>query len=169
MKIALIDDDEVFRETLARSLRRRHHEVIAADGGHSVEECRAFQPDAILLDLKMPGDTGLSLIPRLKAAAPSAKIVMLTGYGSIATAMEAVKLGCADYLMKPADSDQIEAALEGRPKSPEVDVPTLDRVEWEHLQRILADCGNNISQAARLLGIDRRSLQRKLAKYPPAR
>lgn len=169
MKIALIDDDEVFRETLARSLRRRDHEVIAIDGQQAGEECRNFQPEAILLDLKMPRQTGLTLIPRLKEVVPGARIVMLTGYGSISTAMEAVKLGCSDYLMKPVDSDQIEAALEGRAKPPKVDVPTLDRVEWEHLQRILADCGNNISQAARLLGIDRRSLQRKLAKYPPPR
>lgn len=170
MKLALIDDDEVFRETLARALRRRGHDIITAVGMEAVEACSAFLPDAILLDLKMPGDSGLSLISRLKTLLPTAKIVMLTGYGSIATAMEAVKSGASDYLTKPADTDQIEAALEGRTRaSADIDVPTLDRVEWEHLQRILSDCQNNISQAARLLGIDRRSLQRKLAKYPPAK
>lgn len=169
MKIALIDDDEVFRKTLARSLRRRGHEVTATDGGNAFENCKAFQPEAVLLDLKMPRENGLTLLPRLKEILPDARIVMLTGYGSIATAMEAVKLGGSDYLMKPADSGQIEAALEGRTKTADISVPSLDRVEWEHLQRILADCNNNISQAARLLGIDRRSLQRKLAKYPPLR
>lgn len=169
MKIALIDDDEIFRETLARALRRRDHEIIACDGVEAVSACSAFAPDAILLDLKMPGDNGISLIPRLKSLLPGVKIVMLTGYGSIATAMEAVKSGASDYLTKPADTDQIEAALEGRAPAAGIDVPTLDRVEWEHLQRILSDCNHNISQAARLLGIDRRSLQRKLAKYPPAK
>jgi len=169
MKIALIDDDETFRETLARSLRRRGHEIISTDATEAAAICADFQPDAILLDLKMPGETGLSLIPQFKITVPRAKIVMLTGYGSIATAMEAVKLGASDYLTKPADTDQIEAALEGKARDTEIDIPSLDRVEWEHLQRILADCNNNISQAARLLGIDRRSLQRKLSKYPPQR
>ena len=169
MKIALIDDDEVFRETLARSLRRKGHDVVAADGHAALSICQAFLPDAILLDLKMPGDTGLDLVPNLLTTSPRARIVILTGYGSIATAMEAVKMGCADYLTKPADPARILAALEGRNHNVEIDVPSLDRVEWEHLQRILADCNNNISQAARLLGIDRRSLQRKLAKYPPLR
>lgn len=169
MKIALIDDDETFRETLARSLRRRGHEVQAMEGMESVTTCAAFAPEAILLDLKMPCENGLHLLPQLREICPQAKIVMLTGYGSIATAMEAVKQGASDYITKPADTDQIEAALEGRSRDTGIDVPTLDRVEWEHLQRILADCGNNISQAARLLGIDRRSLQRKLSKYPPQR
>ncbi|HRJ71126.1 MAG TPA: response regulator [Terrimicrobiaceae bacterium] len=165
----LIDDDEVFRETLARSLRRRGHEVVAADGHGAAACCQQFQPEAVLLDLKMPIENGLELVPQLQQAAPGARFVMLTGYGSIATALEAVKRGVSDYLTKPADTDQIEAALQGRAAAAAVNVPSLDRVEWEHLQRILADCNNNISQAARLLGIDRRSLQRKLAKYPPSR
>ena len=95
---------------------------------------------------------------------------MLTGYGSIATAVESVKLGASSYLTKPVDTDQILAALEGSVSSSvPSNVPSLARVEWEHIQRVLADCGGNISQAARLLGIHRRSLQRKLAKYPAAR
>ena len=95
---------------------------------------------------------------------------MLTGYGSIATAVESVKLGASSYLTKPVDTDQILAALEGSVSSSvPSSVPSLARVEWEHIQRVLADCGGNISQAARLLGIHRRSLQRKLAKYPAAR
>lgn len=100
---------------------------------------------------------------------------MLTGYGSIATALQAVRLGAADYLTKPADADQILAALQGSPRPPANSpdapdtTPSLDRVEWEHMQRVLHDCGGNISQAARALGLDRRSLQRKLAKYPPRR
>jgi two-component system response regulator RegA len=100
---------------------------------------------------------------------------VLTGYGSIATALQAVRSGAADYRTKPADADQVLAALRGEPAAYDreadqpLNVPSLDRMEWEHLQRVLADCGGNISQAARLLGINRRSLQRKLARYPPVR
>jgi two-component system response regulator RegA len=169
MRITLIDDDEVFRETLARSLTRRGHEVATADGENALHRCLAFGPEAILLDLKMPGTSGLSLLPQIKASLPETRIVVLTGYGSIATAIEAVKLGASDYLTKPADAKQVEIALEGGSRKADIAVPSLERVEWEHLQRVLADCDNNISQAARLLGIDRRSLQRKLSKYPPAR
>ena len=169
MKILLIDDDSVFREALGRSLRRRGHEVTGAESPEAVARCRHFQPEAILLDLKMPGESGLVLLPQLAETVPGARIVMLTGYGSIASALEAVRTGAHDYLTKPADADQIEAALSGRTRNAGIAVPSLDRVEWEHLQRTLADCENNISRAARLLGIDRRSLQRKLAKYPPPR
>jgi DNA-binding NtrC family response regulator len=92
-----------------------------------------------------------------------------TGYGSIATAVESIKLGAASYLTKPADADQIVAAFEGTPPKDDVDVPSLARVEWEHIQRILTDCEGHVSKAARALGIHRRSLQRKLSKYPAAR
>jgi len=170
MKILVVDDDATFRERLAFSLQKRGHEVRDDDGTHVLQAAREFQPEAALLDLKMPEGNGLFLIPRLRELLPDLRMVILTGYGSIATAMEAVRLGAADYLTKPVDAGQIEAALSGRkPVPPDISIPSLDRVEWEHLQRILADCGNNISQAARLLGIDRRSLQRKLAKYPPDR
>lgn len=169
MKIALIDDDEVFRETLGRSLTRRGHAVTTADGVSAYHRCLEFQPEAILLDLKMPGECGLGLLPQLKESLPETRIVVLTGYGSIATAIEAVKLGASDYLTKPADAGQVETALAGSPRKVDICVPSLDRVEWEHLHRVLADCNNNISHAARILGIDRRSLQRKMAKYPPAR
>ncbi len=170
MKILVVDDDGIFRERLAFSLQKRGHDVRDSDGTHVLETAREFAPEAALLDLKMPEENGLALIPRLRELLPELRIVILTGYGSIATAMEAVRLGAADYLTKPVDAGQIETALSGhRPASVDISIPSLDRVEWEHLQRILADCGNNISQAARLLGIDRRSLQRKLAKYPPHR
>jgi two-component system response regulator RegA len=105
----------------------------------------------------------------LKALDPATVIVVLTGYGSIATAVESVKLGAACYLTKPADADQIVAAFTGVQLGPAAEVPSLARVEWEHINRVLTDCGNNVSQAARILGIHRRSLQRKLTKYPAAR
>jgi two-component system response regulator RegA len=117
---------------------------------------------------------GLDLVQELRAVDSSMKIVMLTGDGSIPTAVSAMKRGADSYLSKPIDVDQILTAYENlqsatvESENPE-NVPTLARVEWEHMQRVLADCGENISQAARLLGIHRRSLQRKLGKHPPSR
>jgi two-component system response regulator RegA len=112
----------------------------------------------------------LAVVRDLKALDASTVVVVLTGYGSIATAVESIKLGAASYLTKPADADQIVAAFEGmQPASDEAQAPSLARVEWEHIQRVLADCGGNVSQAARVLGIHRRSLQRKLAKRPVSR
>lgn len=172
MKVLLIDDDTTFRERLAISLRKRGYEAHCTDGSGALAAAAATQPAALLIDLKMPEQTGLELIPQLKSLLPLARIVVLTGYGSIATAMEATRQGAADYLTKPAGIQQIQAALDGRPPPPKtqnLEVPSLDQVEWEHLQRVLADCDNNISQTAKLLGIDRRSLQRKLAKYAPHR
>jgi two-component system response regulator RegA len=118
---------------------------------------------------------GLDLVQELRAVDSSMKIVMLTGYGSIPTAISAMKRGADHYLSKPIDVDQILTAYENLQSAATVEsetpenVPTLARVEWEHMQRVLADCGDNISQAARLLGIHRRSLQRKLGKHPPSR
>ncbi len=121
----------------------------------------------------MPGKNGLELIAGLKRVDPSIAIVVLTGYGSIATALEAIRLGAAHYLTKPTDADRIldafQRGLEARPRELPVDTPSLARVEWEHIQRVLADCQGNISEAARVLSMHRRSLQRKLAKYPMPR
>ena len=111
----------------------------------------------------------MDLVSDLLEMEPEMEIVVLTGYGSIATALEATRRGAVDYLMKPADADQILGAFEKSGEKPAVKgtVPSLARVEWEHIQRILTDCGGNISQTARVLKIHRRSLQRKLSKYPP--
>jgi two-component system response regulator RegA len=123
----------------------------------------------------MPGKGGLEVVEELRGVDSSMTIIVLTGYGSIPTAISAVKRGADHYLSKPADVDQILAAYENLRSAPNMElevpetVPTLARVEWEHMQRVITDCGGNISQAARLLGIHRRSLQRKLAKFPPAR
>ena len=125
----------------------------------------------------MPSGSGLALIEPLHALAPGARIVVLTGYGSIASAVEALRLGAHDYLAKPVDADDIIGALGGEGaraarrrrarRAAPAPTPTLARAEWEHIQRVLADCGNNISEAARRLGITRRTLQLKLKKYPP--
>lgn len=169
-RILLVDDDEVFRERLATSMRQRSYQVrTAANSADAILVAQEFRPDAVLIDLKMPGESGLSLIKALNEILPGVRMIVLTGYGSIATAMEAVRLGAADYLTKPSDADQIEHALSGTHPSSDLSVPSLDQVEWEHLQRVLSDCNNNISRAARILGIERRSLQRKLAKFAPHR
>ncbi len=172
--LLLVDDDDTLRERLARALRERGYQVATAgDGAAALKAAKAELPDAVVLDLKMPGSSGLETLRALHALAPQARLVMLTGYGSIATALEAMRLGAHDYLTKPADADQIVAALTRDPEQPhaepEVEPPSLERLEWEHIQRVLADCGDNISKAAQVLGIHRRSLQRKLQKYPPNR
>lgn len=169
-RVLLVDDDEFLRERLALSISRRNYAVkTAGDSAQALLVAGEWQPAFALVDLKMPGENGLVLVRQLKESLPPIKIVVLTGYGSIASALEAVRLGAADYLTKPADADQIVAAFLGKGAGQVVSAPSLDRVEWEHLQRVLADCGQNITRAARILGIDRRSLQRKLAKNPPVR
>lgn len=170
--ILVVDDDEAFRSRLVRAFRDRGLE---ARGACDVEEAiglaRQESPELAVVDLRMPGRSGLDLVRELLAIDPATAVIVLTGYGSIATAVEAIRLGACNYLPKPADADEILAAFERRPgeAAPAPQVPSLARAEWEHINRVLADCGGNISQAARLLGLHRRSLQRKLAKYPAPR
>ncbi len=172
----IVDDDEIFRNRLCRALTERRWEAEAVpDCESAMQFARDRSPDLVLLDLRMPGRGGLDAIQELRAIDSSIAIIVLTGYGSIPTAISAVKKGADHYLSKPADADQILAVYDALRSAPnetmEVPdtVPTLARVEWEHMQRVIEDCAGNISQAARLLGIHRRSLQRKLSKYPPAR
>lgn len=172
--LLIVDDDDTLRERLARALRERGYTVdTASDVPTALVSARLRRPDAVVLDLKMSGPSGLDALRELRIIAPAARNLILTGYGSIATALEAVRLGAWDYLTKPADADQIVAALNRDPMlhegHPELESPSLERTEWEHIQRVLSDCGGNVSQAAKVLGIHRRSLQRKLNKYPPQR
>jgi two-component system response regulator RegA len=170
--LLIVEDDAVFRGRLARAFRERGFEVREAPNGEvALQLAQGDPPEHAVVDLRMPGLSGLEVVQGLKEADPSTVVVVLTGYGSIATALEAVRLGAAHYLTKPADADEILAAFARAgppPASPpdEPTTPSLARVEWEHINRVLADCGGNVSQAARLLGIHRRSLQRKLSKYP---
>ena len=171
--LLIVEDDAVLRARLARAFRERGFEVReAADGESALALARGEPPEFALVDLRLPGVQGLGVVRGLKEADASTVVVVLTGYGSIATALEAVRLGAAHYLAKPADADQILAAFaraEPGESSAAVEpssVPSLARVEWEHINRVLADCGGNVSKAARLLGLHRRSLQRKLAKHP---
>jgi two-component system response regulator RegA len=175
-RLLLVDDDTNFRERLQRALVARGAEVVAvASAREASGAARTGGFDGAIVDLRLPGESGLDLVAELHGLKPGLPIVVLTGFGSIATALEAVRLGARDYLTKPADPDRIlsalrsEVAFAASPAEAPPEIPSLDRVEWEHIQRVLTEAGGNISQAARLLGIDRRSLQRKLAKHPPPR
>jgi two-component system response regulator RegA len=177
--LLLVDDDEVFRERMGRALRDRGFEVAtAADHDSAIGEARRKRFECAVIDLRMPSGSGLALIQPLHALAPDARILVLTGYGSIASAVEALRLGAHDYLSKPVDADEVVAALDGdgapktgaatdRRVAADPPAPSLARAEWEHIQRVLADSDGNISGAARRLGITRRTLQLKLKKYPP--
>jgi two-component system response regulator RegA len=172
--LLLVDDDAIYRERLAKAIAARGYEVrTAAEAEAAVALAEAESPEFAVLDLRMPGESGLDLLRRLRAIDPTTRILMLTGYGSIATALEAVRLGAVNYLTKPADVDEILAAfspqgleMEG---AADLDTPSLARVEWEHIQRVLNDCEGNLSEAARRLGMHRRSLQRKASRKRPAR
>lgn len=173
-KILLVDDEEHFRDRLARALTRRGHQVLAAgDYAGAMAVLAAEEPELAVVDLRMPGPSGLELVKAALAARPQLKIVVLTGYGSIATATEAIRLGAVNYLPKPADADEILAAFSlGREAAvveteDDIATPSLARAEWEHINRVLADCGGNISEAAKRLQLHRRTLQRKLSKFPP--
>jgi two-component system response regulator RegA len=172
--ILIVDDDEVYRNRLARAFVDRGYEVFTAhDHDSGLALATAESPEFAVVDLKMPGKSGLELVKALKEIDPATKTVVLTGYGSIATAIDAVRLGATYYLSKPADADDIVASF-ARGDAPPLEppdhdyrAPSLARAEWEHINRVLSDAGGNISEAARRLGIHRRSLQRKLQKYPP--
>lgn len=172
-EILVVDDDETFRKQLARAFKRRGFEVHRAANYEEAMVIAAEIPMHLaVLDLRMPGEDGLTLLRDLLEQQPELEALVLTGYGSIATAVDAVRLGAVNYLQKPADADDILAAFERGHKPPleeadrDYDAPSLERAEWEHIQRVLADCGGNISKAARRLGIHRRTLQRKLDRGP---
>jgi two-component system response regulator RegA len=173
--LLIVEDDDVLRGRLGRAFRDRGFEVReAADAKSAADLARLDAPEYALVDLRLRDASGLDVVRALAGLDPTTKIVVLTGYGSIATALEAIRLGASHYLTKPADVDEIlagfaratDAGVDARPADT---TPSLARVEWEHINRVLADCGGNISQAARVLGIHRRSLQRKLSKYPTPR
>jgi len=170
----LVDDDERFRERLAKALEARALVVLQARDQDSALQLATRSIDRAIVDLRMPGPGGLTLIRELLRQQPAMAVVVLTGYGSIATAVEAMRLGARDYLTKPCHADRILSAFESEPERPREDelpyeVPSLARLEWEHIERVLRECNGNISRAARVLGMHRRTLQHKLAKFPVAR
>jgi two-component system response regulator RegA len=173
--LLIIDDDPTFARVLARALSSRGFEVITAGNADEARAlARRHHPRYCVLDLKLGDENGLRLIPELKALVPEIRVLLLTGYASIATAVEAIKRGAHDYLSKPVDADAVvRALLDGDSSTGEddvVDAPeaplALRRLEWEHIQRVLTECDGNISETARRLGMHRRTLQRKLSKHP---
>ncbi len=173
-RFLLVDDDPTFTEVMARGLTRRGFAVHRChDPLQAAADCAELQPSHILLDLNMPGTSGLVILPQLLAAAPLTRLVILTGYSSIATAVEATKAGALNYLCKPVGIDEILAAFDDQADTAPAQVPaepiSVERLEWEHIQRVLTDNSGNISATARALGMHRRTLQRKLQKRPVRR
>ena len=171
-RLLLVDDDEAFAAAMARALGRRGVAVTVA---HNTETALAALDghDAALVDLRLGQDSGLRLVAALRERRPALRIVVLTGYASIATAVEAIKLGAVQYLTKPAEPDDVLRAFGRTEPDPDVPPPeqpmSVRRLEWEHIERVLAEHGGNISAAARALGMHRRTLQRKLRKRPVKR
>lgn len=166
----IVDDDDLYLRTLQRSLHKRGLAVVTA--GNFVDAlaaAEAHRPQFALIDLKLGNDSGLGLIEPLRAVREDMRILLVTGYASIATAVEAIKRGADNYLLKPVTAEAILRALADEPETnpaPEGTMVPLSRLEWEHIQQALNETQGNISAAARLLGMHRRSLQRKLAKRP---
>lgn len=172
--ILLVDDEQFFLDRMNRAFIRRGYDTHTASCyDEAMKVIEEHKPPLAVIDLKMPGKSGLLLLKDALGILPQLSIVVLTGYGSIATATEAIKLGAISYLAKPADVDEIIKAFGedvGHAEvlsEKEIQPPSLARVEWEHIQRVLTDCDGNVSCAAKRLGIHRRTLQRKLYKYAP--
>ncbi|HNQ91647.1 MAG TPA: ActR/PrrA/RegA family redox response regulator transcription factor [Alphaproteobacteria bacterium] len=170
--LVIIDDDEVLCTRLAKAMEKRGYEVRTA---FSVQEgikvAQEFEPEFAVVDLRLADGSGLEVVDKLREIVEDCRIIMMTAYGNIATAVAAVKAGTVDYLAKPADADMIERALlqtegEGHPEIP-VDPMSADRVKWEHILRVYEMCGRNVSETARRLKMHRRTLQRILAKHAP--
>ena len=169
--LLLVDDDDTFCQVLSAALERRGFAVrVAHNVAEGLTAAEGDSPEFAVIDLKMPGPSGLELVKKLKALDTHTRIVVLTGFASVATAVEAIKLGATHYLAKPADADEIVAAFSRDSGNAAVPVEAkplpLSRLEWEHIQKVLTECGGNISETARRLGMHRRTLQRKLAKRP---
>ena len=170
-RLLVVDDDAVFAAVLARALTRRGFEVESAAGVvEAVGKAQQFDPQFAVVDLKMPDGSGLALVEQLRRLSPAMRIVVLTGFASVATAVEAIKLGAIHYLPKPADADDIVAAFDRDTGDAAVAVKhrplSVERLEWEHIHKVLAENDGNVSATARALDMHRRTLQRKLGKKP---
>lgn len=173
-KLLVVDDDQAFREAMELEFGDRGYQVLLApDHRTALGLAAVHQPQFAVVDLKLHGERGLEVLKDLVERLPGIRAVVLTGYGSIATAIEAIKLGASHYLTKPCDVEELEAAFDRGEGDPTVSVPdqipSLARHEREYIEYVLAATGGNISEAARRLGLHRQSLQRKLRKYPPRR
>ncbi len=170
-KLLVIDDNKPFRDQLCRAMARRGFEVIPAESVKEAEEkARQEVPGFAIVDVRLEDGNGLELVPKLREISPGIRMVMLTGYGNIASAVSAIKVGAVDFLAKPADPDDVFAALTtaaGDKPPPPVNPMSADRVRWEHIQRVYELCDRNVSETARRLNMHRRTLQRILAKRSP--
>jgi two-component system response regulator RegA len=171
--LLLVDDDEDFLNALAPAMRKRGFLVSLANSAESAFQLASNEPpEFAVVDLKMSGNSGLVLVRQLASLNAGTRIVVLTGFASVATAIEAIKLGATHYLAKPVDADEIIAAFARQAGDATVELSSnplsIDRVEWEHIQRVLAENNGNISATARSLNMHRRTLQRKLGKNPTA-
>jgi two-component system response regulator RegA len=169
--LLLVDDDAPLRRSLARALERRGFLVLAAEGlAEARDHAHAHRPEFAVLDMRLTEGSGLDLVRTLRELRPEVRIVIVTGYGNIATAVAAIKAGAADYLAKPVDADDVVNALlrSGQGLPPPRDNPmSADRVRWEHIQRVFEQCNRNVSETARRLNMHRRTLQRILNKRAP--
>jgi two-component system response regulator RegA len=169
--LLVLDDDAAFRQRLARAMEKRGFEPVMAESiAEGLAIVRSKPPAYAVVDLRLEDGNGLDVVEALREVRPDSKVVVLTGYGAIATAVAAVKIGATDYLSKPADADDVEKALLsiGGDKPPPPENPmSADRVRWEHIQRVFELCDRNVSETARRLSMHRRTLQRILAKRSP--
>lgn len=169
--LLIVDDDSTFCTVLAKAMAKRGFNVTCAHTvAQALEYAEACTPEYAVIDLRLPGVSGLTLVEKLKALDPGTRIVMLTGYASIATAVEAIKLGATHYLAKPVDVNEIMTAFERTSGDADVQISahplSVGRLEWEYIQRVLNENKGNVSVTARVLNMHRRTLQRKLTKYP---
>ena len=169
--LLIVEDDKSFLQRLARAMESRGFVVTTAESvSDGLLQVEKSAPAFAVVDMRLGDGTGLDVISALKRRRPDARAIILTGYGNIATAVNAVKIGAVDYLAKPADADEVVAALlalEGRKAEPPEHPMSADRVRWEHIQRIYELCSRNVSETARRLNMHRRTLQRILAKRAP--
>ena len=169
--LLVLDDDLALRTRLGRALEQRGFEVRMAGGvTEALAMVKASAPAFAVLDMRLDDGTGLSVVQSIREVRPDARVVMLTGYGNIATAVAAVKAGAVDFLAKPADADDVARALlavGNMQAAPPENPMSADRVRWEHIQRVYELCGHNVSETARRLSMHRRTLQRILAKRAP--
>lgn len=169
--LLIVDDDRAFQQRLARAMDKRGFETVTADGvREAIAKIDAAPPAFAVVDMRLGDGSGLDVIEALRQRRPDARAIVLTGYGNIATAVTAVKLGAIDYLAKPADADDVFAALARKPEEkaqPPENPMSADRVRWEHIQRVYELCDRNVSETARRLNMHRRTLQRILAKRAP--
>jgi len=170
--LLIVEDDNALRQRMARAMEKRGYDVVVAEGISAANDLvRRLAPAYAVVDMRLGDGNGLEIVPVIRETRSDSRIVLLTGYGNIATAVAAVKAGAIDYLAKPADADQIESALTNQPDQalppPPEDPMSADRVRWEHIQRVFEQCDRNVSETARRLKMHRRTLQRILNKHAP--